>query len=204
MGVHDDKEKPLDRWKSDFVEVEDRLLIMEHLGLEEESNVITALAIKEDFVEDENELKKGESTSCRRVAARGNCLAVGWADIQFAVNLPCDVDRQLAMRKVYRETHKRNLRPHQQVEQAQTGEHDRRIARGFSHTIKTDEASGSDPFCRSPMLVSIIFWCMWYILVCHPHLTIIICLTAVWAQACGSERKTSFVIIVHLWFIRCP
>ena len=28
--------------------------------------------------------------------------------------------------------------------------------------------------------------------------------TAVWAQACGSERKTGFVIIVHLWFIRCP
>ena len=33
-----------------------------------------------------------------------------------------DEDRELAMRKVYRETHKRNLRPHQQVEQAQTGE----------------------------------------------------------------------------------
>ena len=44
---------------------------------------------------------------------------------------------------------------------------------------------------------------LWCILVCHPHLTIIICLTAVWAQACGPERKTSFVIIVHLWFIRC-
>ena len=28
--------------------------------------------------------------------------------------------------------------------------------------------------------------------------------TAVWAQACGSERKTGFVIIVYLWFIRCP
>ena len=41
------------------------------------------------------------------------------------------------------------------------------------------------------------------ILVCHPHLTIIICRTAVWAQACGSERKTSFVIIVHLCFIQC-
>ena len=38
----------------------------------------------------------------------------------------------------------------------------------------------------------------------HPHLTIIICRAAVWAQACGSESKTSFVIIVHLWFIRCP
>ena len=32
-----------------------------------------------------------------------------------------DEDRELAMRKVYRETHKRNLRPHQQMEQAQTG-----------------------------------------------------------------------------------
>ena len=42
---------------------------------------------------------------------------------------------------------------------------------------------------------------LWCILVCHPHLTIIICRTAVWAQACGSEHKTSFVIIVHLWFI---
>ena len=42
---------------------------------------------------------------------------------------------------------------------------------------------------------------MWCILVCHPHLTIILCCTAVWAQACGLENKTSFVIIVHLWFI---
>ena len=32
---------------------------------------------------------------------------------------------------------------------------------------------------------------MWCIFVCHPHLTIIICRTAVWAQACGSEHKTS-------------
>ena len=47
---------------------------------------------------------------------------------------------------------------------------------------------------------------VWCILICHPHLTsIIICRTAVWAQACGSEHKTSFfVIIVHLWFSRCP
>ena len=35
---------------------------------------------------------------------------------------------------------------------------------------------------------------MWCISVCHPHLTIIICCTAVWAQACGLEHKTSFVI----------
>ena len=45
---------------------------------------------------------------------------------------------------------------------------------------------------------------MWYIFICHPHLTSIICCTAVWAQACGLERETSFVIIVHLWFIRRP
>ena len=56
-----------------------------------------------------------------------------------------DEDRELAMRKVYRETHKRNLRPHQQVEQAQTDEYDRRNAVGCSHTIKADEVSGSDP-----------------------------------------------------------
>ena len=55
-----------------------------------------------------------------------------------------DEDRELAMRKVYRETHKRNLRPHQQVEQAQTGEYDRRNAVGCSHTMNTDEASCSD------------------------------------------------------------
>ena len=55
-----------------------------------------------------------------------------------------DEDRELAMRKVYRETHKRNLRPHQQVEQAQTGEYDRRNVVGCSHMIKSDEASGSD------------------------------------------------------------
>ena len=55
-----------------------------------------------------------------------------------------DEDGELAMRKVYRETHKRNLRPHQQVEQAQTGEHNRRTTVGCSHTIKTDGTSGSD------------------------------------------------------------
>ena len=54
------------------------------------------------------------------------------------------VDEDREMRKVYRETHKRNLRPHQQVEQAQTGEHDRRNAVGCSHTINADEAIGSD------------------------------------------------------------
>ena len=30
------------------------------------------------------------------------------------------------------------------------------------------------------------------IFVCHPHLTIISCCTAVWAQACGSEHKNKF------------
>ena len=56
-----------------------------------------------------------------------------------------DQDRELATRKVHRETHKRNLRPHQQVEQAQTGEYNRRDVVGCSHTIKVDEGSGSDP-----------------------------------------------------------
>ena len=56
-----------------------------------------------------------------------------------------DEDRELAMRRVYRETHKRNLPPHHQVEQAQTGEYDRRNAVGCSHTTKADEVSGSDP-----------------------------------------------------------
>ena len=41
----------------------------------------------------------------------------------------------------------------------------------------------------------------WCIFVCHPHLTLISCCAAVWAQACGSEHKTSFVIILHHRFI---
>ena len=56
-----------------------------------------------------------------------------------------DEDRELAMRKVFRQTRRRNLRPHQLVEQAQTGEYDRRNVVGCSHTIKVDEDSGSDP-----------------------------------------------------------
>ena len=40
-------------------------------------------------------------------------------------------NRELTMRKVYLETHKRNLRPHQQVERAQTGECDRRNVVGI-------------------------------------------------------------------------
>ena len=51
-----------------------------------------------------------------------------------------DEDRELATRKVYRETHKRNLRPHQQVEQVRTGEYNQRNVVGCSHTIKVDEA----------------------------------------------------------------
>ena len=72
------------RWKSDSIEVEVSkhrlpshcLLIMEHFGLEEESNVLTALAIKEGVGEDEGELTKEESTGYRRVAARAKNLAV--------------------------------------------------------------------------------------------------------------------------------
>ena len=55
-----------------------------------------------------------------------------------------DEDRELAMRKVYRETHKRNLRPHRQVERAQTMEWHRRNAVGCSHTIESDEISCTD------------------------------------------------------------
>ena len=54
------------------------------------------------------------------------------------------VDEDRELRKVYRETHKHNLRPHQQVEQAQTGDYGRRNAVGCSHTIKADEVIGSD------------------------------------------------------------
>ena len=56
-----------------------------------------------------------------------------------------DEDRELAMRKVYRETHKRNLPPRQQVEQAITGEYDWRNVVVCFHSIKVKEASGSDP-----------------------------------------------------------
>ena len=56
-----------------------------------------------------------------------------------------DEDQELAMRKVYRETHKRNLRPHQQLEHSKVGEYDRRNAVVCSHTIKADEVNGSDP-----------------------------------------------------------
>ena len=49
-----------------------------------------------------------------------------------------DEDQELAMRKTYRGTHKRNLRPHRQLQQAQTGEYDRRNVVGCSYTIKAD------------------------------------------------------------------
>ena len=51
---------------------------MEHFGLEE-SNVLTAPAIKEDVGEDKGELTKEES------AAPAGYLAIDRADIQFAV-----------------------------------------------------------------------------------------------------------------------
>ena len=77
----------------DSIEVEadskKRLLIIEHFGLEDESNLLTAPAIKEDVVEDEGELTKEESTGFRRLAARPNYLAVDRADIQSAVKTAC-------------------------------------------------------------------------------------------------------------------
>ena len=39
--------------------------------------------------------------------------------------------------------------------------------------------------------------CLFRFMWCHPHLTIILCCTVVWAKACGLEHKTSLVIIVH-------
>ena len=90
-GANDDMEMSLlnrlVRWKSDSIEVEadskHRWLIMEHFGMEEETNVFTAPAIKEDVGGDEGELTKEESTGYRRVAARAN------SDIQFAVKEAC-------------------------------------------------------------------------------------------------------------------
>ena len=42
------------------------------------------------------------------------------------------------------------------------------------------------------------------ILVCHPHLTIFLRCTAVWAQACGLDHETSFVTFLHHRFIWRP
>ena len=96
-GANDDKEvsllNRLVRWKSGSIEVEadskHRFLLMEHFGLEEESNVLTAPAIKEDVGENEGDLTKEDLTVHRRVAARANLLAVDWDDIQFAVKEAC-------------------------------------------------------------------------------------------------------------------
>ena len=60
-----------------------------------------------------------------------------------------DENQELAIRKTYGEKHKRNLRPHRQVEQTQTVEWDRRNAVGCSHTIQADEifdAMALEPF----------------------------------------------------------
>ena len=93
-----------------------------------------------------------------------------------------DEDRELAMRKVFCETHKRILRPHQQVEQAQTEEYDRRNVicvltrsrptRGqwWRSLIRAFPFSLSRPDARQHS-----FWGMWCILVFHRHLTIILC-----------------------------
>ena len=45
--------------------------------------------------------------------------------------------------------------------------------------------------CRSPMLVRLFFLGMWCILVCHPHLTIILCCTVVLGTGMrvGSQNK---------------
>ena len=95
--ANDDKGTPslnrLTRWKSDSIDVkadsQNRLLIMEHFGLEEESTALTAPAIKEDVGQDEGESTKEESTMFRRVAAPPNFLAVDWADIRFALMMAC-------------------------------------------------------------------------------------------------------------------
>ena len=61
--------------KSDSTEEEadSNQLVMEHFGLEELSNVLTARAKKKD-VGEEGELTKEESMGYRRVAARANYL----------------------------------------------------------------------------------------------------------------------------------
>ena len=54
-----------------------------------------------------------------------------------------DEDQKLAMRKTYREKHKRNLRPHRHVEQAQTVEWDETQWVGLTRS-KADEIACSD------------------------------------------------------------
>ena len=77
------------RWKSDSeADSKHRLLIAEHFGLEEESNVPTARTIVEDVGEDEGELTEEESTVYRKVAARAMHLEVDLADLQFDAESP--------------------------------------------------------------------------------------------------------------------
>ena len=56
------------------------------------------------------------------------------------LSIVCE-DHELATRKIYREMHNRNSRPHQQVEHLQVGEDDRRNTVVSYHTIKDDEYS---------------------------------------------------------------
>ena len=121
-----------------------------------------------------------------------------------------DEDRELAMRKVYVKRtnvtcdhiNKKSKRKRENM----TDEMQWVVltrSRPMRPVVAILDKSVSCPFCRGPMLVSIIFG-MWCILVCHPHLTIISCRTAVWAQACVLDHKTSFVISLHIWFTRRP
>ena len=117
-----------------------------------------------------------------------------------------DQDQELAMRKMFSDKHKRNLRPHRQVEQAQTMEWDRRNAVGcFLHDQKQmrslvavleqsflfDEARCSSAFLLghvvSPCLSSS----------SDEHHCSHSCLGT--GLRFGTENN--FVITVHLWFI---
>ena len=78
-----------------------------------------------------------------------------------------------------------------------------RLGTEFRDTLRACGSDGTTVACSSSGTTRELM--LWSILICHPHLTsIIICRTAVWAQAFGSEHKTSCVIIVHFWLIRCP
>ena len=103
---------------------------------------------QEQHANTEGEVQMGTTRAdgCRRFAEErhGNSVTM-LRLLRDGVLSVVDEDRKLATRKVYRATHKLNLRPHQQVEQAQTGECVRRNAVGCSHTIKADEVRGSNP-----------------------------------------------------------
>ena len=102
---------------------------------------------QEEHADTEGEMQMGTTRSDgRRLTKRHGNSVTMLRLLRDGVLSIEDEDQELAMRKVYRETHKSNLRPHQQVEQAQTGEYNRRNVVGCSHTIKVDEASGSDPY----------------------------------------------------------